>query len=227
MVRVMILQFKKNKLKKELNERDLKNFEDIVQYIEISPLSSIEREEVFQQVLDMMLQAKNEGKFASEVIGDDIKGFCDSIIEESSYNKSAFNICFNYIESFFQVGFIGFVMVFIISIVLGDGNFKRLDLLSIELFMYMGLVTVIPQLIKRRKIFNKKKNKIDYYWVFLFICVYLFLSLADVIKDKLPQLAIIKIPYVNKIFLLMVFLIAFGREIFYFIKNISTKCCKK
>ncbi|MCB2310228.1 DUF1048 domain-containing protein [Clostridium tagluense] len=80
MVRVMILQFKKNKLKKELNERDLKNFEDIVQYIEISPLSSIEREEVSQQVLDMMLQAKNEGKFASEVIGDDIKGFCDSII---------------------------------------------------------------------------------------------------------------------------------------------------
>ncbi|MCB2299167.1 DUF1048 domain-containing protein [Clostridium tagluense] len=210
-----------------MNERDLKNFEDIVQYIEISPLSSIEREEVFQQVLDMMLQAKNEGKFASEVIGDDIKGFCDSIIEESRYNKSAFNICFNYIESFFQVGFIGFVMVFIISIVLGDGNFKRLDLLSIDLFMYMGLVTVIPQLIKRRKIFNKKKNKIDYYWVFLFICVYLFLSLADVIKDKLPQLAIIKIPYVNKIFLLMVFLIAFGREIFYFIKNIITKCCKK
>jgi hypothetical protein len=53
-----------------------------------------------------------------------------------------------------------------------------MDLLAIKIVMYMGLVTVIPQLIKRRKIFNKKKRKIDYVWVFLFIFIFIFLQLG-------------------------------------------------
>ena len=44
------------------------------------------------------------------------------------------------------------------------------------------------------------------------------------IKTKFPQLATTHIiPYGNKIFLLIIFLIAFGRDICYLIKSISRK----
>jgi hypothetical protein len=68
--------------------------------------------------------------------------------------------------------------------------------------------------------------------MFGYFCLYLYSSfynsgVDEIIQDRFPQLDIIKTPYVNRMFLLIVFLIAFGREIFYFIKNITTKYCEK
>ncbi|MGH4123508.1 MAG: DUF1048 domain-containing protein [Clostridium sp.] len=226
MIRTFILIFKRHKLKNELNYRDLKNFNDIVEYIGISSLRQIEQEVIFQQVLDMMLQAKDEGKFASEVIGYDIKGFCDSIIEESNYNKNVFHKCFNYIEIILQTGFIYYLMMFIFNIITNgwDNSFKNQDV------FYMDIVTFVPMfivmfplsfMIRRNQMF-KRKNKKDYSWVFLAICIFLASSVSDMIRNKFQQLDSIPItPYENKILLLIIFLIAFGRDICYFIKSIS------
>ncbi|GCD11521.1 DUF1048 domain-containing protein [Clostridium tagluense] len=227
MIRTIILMFKRNKLTKELNDRDLKNFNDITKYIGMSSLRLIEQEVIFQQVLDMILQAKSEGKFASEVIGDDIKGFCDSIIEESNYNKSVFHKCFNNIEIILQTGFIYYLIMFIFDIILnGGGNsFKNQNLFNIDLIDFIANFVVIYLLIFmiiRKQIFKKKKNKIDLSWVFWVMCTYLIFSVENMIKAKFPQLATAHIiPYENKILLLIIFLIAFGRDICYRIKSIS------
>ena len=158
MVRTIILMFKRGKLTKELNDRDLKNFNDITEYIGMSSLSPIEQEVVFQQVLDMMLQAKSEGKFASEVIGDDIKGFCDSIIEESNYNKSIFHRCFNYIEIFLQTGLIYFLMMFIFNLILNgwDSSFKNQDVFYIDIVTFVVYVCSYIS----TKLYDKKKENI-------------------------------------------------------------------
>jgi len=117
MFRTIVLMRKRGKFTKELNDRDLKNFNDITEYIGLSSLRLIEQEIIFQQILDMMLEAKKEGKFASEVIGDDIKDFCDSIIKETNYNKSVFLIGFNYLEILLQTGLIYLLMIFIFSLI--------------------------------------------------------------------------------------------------------------
>lgn len=228
MIRVMALEFKRNRLVKELNDRNLSIFNDIVEYIELGLLSSVEREEVFQQVLDMMLQAQSEGKFVSEVIGNDIKGFCDSIIEESIGNKNIFHICFNYIESIFQMGLIMFIITFII-LNRGDSVFQQKDMFAVDIIVGVVVFAVVFPvyfMIRRKKIF-KKKNKKDYSWVFLAICLYLALRVEDMIKIKFSQLAnIYVIPHGNIIFLIIVFIIAFGRDICYLIKSIYKKICK-
>lgn len=53
-----------------------------------STLSSFEKEEFFQQLLDMMLQSQLENKSIHLFIGEDYKKFCDSIINEYNESKS-------------------------------------------------------------------------------------------------------------------------------------------
>jgi len=227
MFRTIVLMSKRGKLTKELNDRDLKNFNNITEYIGLSSLSPIEQEVVFQQVLDIMLQAKSEGKFASEVIGDDIKGFCDSIIKESNYNKNIFQICFNYIEIFLQTGLIYLLMMFVFSLIRNGwgSSSKNQDVFYIDIVSFLSMFVVIFLLnfmIRRKQIFKRNKDKTGYFWVFWFICMFLCLRITDMINVKFPQLATAHIiPNDNKMFLLIIFLIAFGRDIFYHIKSIS------
>jgi DNA-binding ferritin-like protein (Dps family) len=226
MFRTIELMRKRSNLTKELNDRDLKNFNNITEYIGLSSLSPLEQEVVFQQILDMMLQAKSEGKFASEVIGDDIKGFCDSIIEESNYNKNIFQICFNYIEIILQTGLIYLLMMFIFSLIRNgwDSSLKNQEVFYIDIVSLLSMFIVIFSLnffIRRKQIFKRKKGKTGYSWVFLFVCMFLSLRITDMITVKFPQLATTHIiPNDNKMFLLIIFFIAFGRYIFYHIKNI-------
>ena len=233
MIKSIILISKRSKLAKELNDRDLKNFNDITKYIGMSSLRQLEQEVIFQQVLDMMLKAKSEGKFASEVIGDDIKGFCDAIIEESNYNKNIFHKSFNYIEIILQTGLIYLLMMFISSLIRNgwDSSFKVHDVFYIDIVTFLSMFVVIFSLnffIIRKQIFKRKKGKTGYSFMFLFICLYLSHSITDMITVKFPQLTTTHIiPYENKIFILIIFLIAFGRDICYLIKSINRKFRKQ
>lgn len=86
----MFLELKLLKIRsreeKKLNKKNYASFKEIEEYMNNSTLSSIEKEEVFQQILDMMLQAQCENKSIDLFLGSNHKNFCDSIINE--YNKS-------------------------------------------------------------------------------------------------------------------------------------------
>ncbi|MCB2289360.1 DUF1048 domain-containing protein [Clostridium sp. CS001] len=176
-----------------------------------------------------MLQAKSEGKFASEVIGDDIKGFCDSIILESNYNRGIFHKCFNYIEIILQTGLVYLLMMFISSLIRHGWNssLESQDVFYIDIVSLLSMFIVIFLLnffIRRKQIFKRKAQISGYLGIFLFICMYLSISITDIINNKFPQLTTTHIiPNDNKILLLIIFLIAFGRDIWDFIKSINKK----
>lgn len=76
------------KQQKKLNEANLYLFKSITSYIENSNLSTREKEEILQQIMDMMLQSQFENKPVDMVIGQDYKDFCKSVIEEYKRGKS-------------------------------------------------------------------------------------------------------------------------------------------
>jgi len=95
------------KQQKKLNESNLYLYKRITSYIQNSELRGIEKEEILQQVVDMMLQAQIEDKSMDLIIGNDYEEFCKSIIEECSSDKDKNYRMLNYI----QKGLLGMILI--------------------------------------------------------------------------------------------------------------------
>jgi DNA-binding ferritin-like protein (Dps family) len=89
---IMLLELKLLSIRKrqevKLNGGNREAFNGIKEYLSNSSLVLFEREEVLQQILDIMLQAQNEDKDISLFLGRDHKKFCDSILIEYNTTKS-------------------------------------------------------------------------------------------------------------------------------------------
>ncbi|SKA95374.1 Protein of unknown function [Caloramator quimbayensis] len=96
------LNLKRLRLKQQrkLSETNLYLFKSITIYIRNSSLTDVEKEEILQQILDMLLEAQNQNKTASFVIGKDYEKFCDSIIKEYSSDKNVFYTIFNFFQNY-------------------------------------------------------------------------------------------------------------------------------
>lgn len=88
----------RTKEEKKLNKKNHAIFKEIEEYMNNSTLSSFEKEELFQQLLDMMLQSQLENKSIDLFIGENYKEFCDSIINEYNESKSSVLKTMNFIE---------------------------------------------------------------------------------------------------------------------------------
>ncbi|MBU3155970.1 DUF1048 domain-containing protein [Clostridium estertheticum] len=93
--RLKQLRFKEQK---NLNGSNLYLYRSITSYIQHSELRGTEKEEILQQVIDMMLQAQIEKKPMELIIGNDYQEFCKSIIEEYSSDKSKNYRLLDYIQ---------------------------------------------------------------------------------------------------------------------------------
>lgn len=71
-----------SKLEEKLSESENKDMIKIVAYLRGSHLSDMDQELVRQDILDMVLSAKERGEEMSQAIGTDYKQFCDDIIAE-------------------------------------------------------------------------------------------------------------------------------------------------
>lgn len=72
-----------NRLEEEnLNKSEKEDMTKIVVYLRGSHLSDMDQELVRQDILDMVLSAKERGEDMSRAIGTDYKQFCDDIIAE-------------------------------------------------------------------------------------------------------------------------------------------------
>jgi len=72
---------------KMLNKENDEVYTDIVCYLRVSLLEDVKTEEIISDILDMFLRSQEEGKAIEEIIGDDYKAFCDSIIESVEPKK--------------------------------------------------------------------------------------------------------------------------------------------
>lgn len=71
-----------SKLEEKLSESENRDMIKIVAYLRGSHLSDMDQELVRQDILDMVLSAKERGEEMSQAIGADYKQFCDDIIAE-------------------------------------------------------------------------------------------------------------------------------------------------
>lgn len=96
------LKLKKIRLKerKKLNEKNYTLFKQLTKYIKNSDLRGFEKEEILQQVMDMMLQAQSKENDIDKVIGNDYEEFCQSIIMEYSNTKNSIYKVFSFIQRY-------------------------------------------------------------------------------------------------------------------------------
>lgn len=87
-------------LQKKLNDTNLALYKSISLYIKNSGLRSIEKEEILQQIMDMMLQAQAENKPMNLIIGNNYEEFCKSIIKEYSSGKSITYKIMNFVQRY-------------------------------------------------------------------------------------------------------------------------------
>lgn len=86
----IIWQLKRQRIKHQnkLNDSNLCLYKSITFYINNSSLRTIEKEEILNQILDMMLQGQMDNRPMSMIIGDDYEEFCKDIIEEYKMSRN-------------------------------------------------------------------------------------------------------------------------------------------
>lgn len=71
-----------NELQEQLSDDGKKVLTDIVVYLRGGPVSMYEQERVRRDITQMLIDGEKRGSSAREVIGEDYKVFCDSVLEE-------------------------------------------------------------------------------------------------------------------------------------------------
>ena len=78
-----------NELREQLNKENLAAYEDMLTYIRLSSNKSEQQtEEVLLELLEHLLEAQKSGKTAKDIFGEDIKQYCDELINEIPGEKS-------------------------------------------------------------------------------------------------------------------------------------------
>ena len=80
--RVKEMLTENNELEKQLSDEGKKVLTDIVVYLRGVPVSMYEQEKVRRDITQMLIDGEERGTSAGEVIGDDYREFCDSIVAE-------------------------------------------------------------------------------------------------------------------------------------------------
>ena len=140
----------RNQQKKKLNKTNFYLYEGITSYIQNSNLRGIEKEEILQEVIDMILQTQIDNKPMNLIIGNDYEEFCKSIIEEYVRSKSKIYRILNYIQGYlFWVCLILLSMVAFNLIISGFSIEVGLTLDQIIVANFISLI--IPYLKKNKR----------------------------------------------------------------------------
>lgn len=128
------------KQQKKLNASNLYLYKSITSYIQNSELRGTEKEEILQQIMDMMLQAQIEDKPMTLIIGNDYEEFCKLIIEEYSGDKSTTYKNLNYI----QKGLLWFILTSIILMILRSALNSSLNLgITVDYLIIACVISLI------------------------------------------------------------------------------------
>lgn len=152
----MLSAFKLRKIRlkqqKKLSKSNLCLYKNITAYIKISnsSLTSKEKEEALQQIMDMILQAQIEGKSIDLFIGKDYEVFCNSIIDEFNSCKSKSYKIVRFIQTCL-IWTILFSVLSIFSNFLENGSFN-LSITVKQLIDAAGMAILIIPIIRIRRL---------------------------------------------------------------------------
>jgi len=189
------------KQQKKLNGSNLYLYKSITAYIQNSELRGTEKEEVLQQVMDMMLQAQIEDKPMTLIIGNDYEEFCKSIIEEYSSDKSENYRVMNYI----QKSFLFMIILLSLFAILRKIAHPSINLgITVDsLITSIAISFIMLPAIKKR---NQEKSSSRVYWYQEFYAMNIDLSKSSVFSFFL---AICTVGFIRLILLKI-----FGAKIF-------------
>lgn len=178
------------KLRKELEKENRKLFDEIILNINSYSLNSIQREEIYEELLLRFVECERINKDLSLLTGPDVNEFC----KELAKNAKSKTIFEKIISSLYSVSFY-ILIISILSIasylIFGDSSevyFQGLNL-HINLswiihFISISTVIVIFQKLDSRNIFNKKiKSTIFIIYIIIFVIVSGF-SMDLIDKEK-------------------------------------------
>lgn len=160
---MMFLETKLKRIRiKQQNKLDNKNlylYKSITTYIQNSNLRKVEKEEILQQIMDMMLQAQSENKNTSAIIGNDYEEFCQSIIMEYEANKNKTYRVVSLIQRYLSTLFIVSLFIWIMG---GDISNYLLDFkITLDNFIMANIVAII--LVPASKKENQKTSSMSSY----------------------------------------------------------------
>ena len=147
------------KQQKKLNGSNLYLYKSITAYIQNSELRGTEKEEILQQVMDMMLQAQIEDKPMTLIIGNDYEEFCKSIIEEYSSDKSENYRVINYIQKSLLFTVLFLSMFSILRKIIHPSINLGITVDYIIIAITMSFI-MLPAIKKR----NQEKSSSQVYW---------------------------------------------------------------
>lgn len=139
---LLTLKLKKIRLKeqKKLDSRNIMIFKSITKYIQGSDLTNYQKEEVLQQIMDMILQAQIEDRDINLFVGDDIEDFCNSIINEYNSNLNIFYRVLDFLQRYMICTF---SILFIPLIIIGIWNGFNFNLsVSIDNFITISIISL-------------------------------------------------------------------------------------
>lgn len=89
---------KNYELSKKLTPENDEVNTNIVCYLRTSGMDELEAEEIIQDILGMMLEAQKRGEEIEQVIGNDYRAFCDSVIEAAHPKRFSWRKLFSDLE---------------------------------------------------------------------------------------------------------------------------------
>lgn len=191
---------------KKLNDTNLCLYKHITSYIQIcSNLELNEKEEILQQIMDMILQAQVEDKSVDLFIGKDYEAFCDSIVEEFNNSRNKYYKIINYVQKYLLWTTLLVIIIGISNIINGDSLNLTINL---EQFIWANAMTLL--LIPKR--INARFNIKDERFLPSVVTFSIIFVLVNLIIKKLLGAEVMKhsISLINNIYYLPFIFIAIG-----------------
>ncbi|AXI08016.1 DUF1129 domain-containing protein [Oceanobacillus zhaokaii] len=213
-----------NDKRKMLTAENLAYYEDMLVYIRLNNVNKSEQqtEEVLLELLEHLLLAQTEGKTAKDIFGNDLKEYCNEVIEEIPGEKTNDIVKFLsfVIIQFLAIislchGFIGFGLHYFFDLGAGSMTFQLgsgiIIIVGYLILLYL-FVKVILQWVKRTSFKEKKAKKwVEFLqvWIISMVFIGLFILIPIVVPDfgKTISLPILTFAVVGIILYLVSFIL--------------------
>lgn len=104
-----------NKKRKLLTPENEAAYGDMLIYLRLTSVPQKQMEELLLEILDHLLEAQEDGKTAHDIFGEDLKAYCDELINSSEHQNS-----------FQQAAVIGFAVSLLLAVQIGYDTFTTL-----------------------------------------------------------------------------------------------------
>ncbi|TXS00474.1 hypothetical protein DN390_11950 [Bacillus sp. SH7-1] len=104
-----------NKKRELLTTENEAAYGDMLIYLRLTSVPQKQMEELLLEILDHLLEAQEDGKTAHDIFGEDLKAYCDELINSSEHQNS-----------FQQAAVIGFAVSLLLAVQIGYDTFTTL-----------------------------------------------------------------------------------------------------